>query len=130
MADNVNITAGAGTIIGARSRTVNGVANTEIQSVGEIGSVLVYTAQINVSTATAGVTLAAARSDRKRILITNRQSEPVYINGGLATVTTANGYQLDPGDRLELYTTSIISGITADASSNTGKVHVLEEADL
>ena len=126
MPDNVNVTAGSGTIIGTRARTVNAIANTEIQTVEELGSALIYTVQVNVSTA--AVTLIAARSDRLRVTITNRQAEPIFI--GPATVTAANGFQIDAGDSKIIGTTALIQAISATVSGASEKVHVLEEADL
>ena len=126
MPDNVNVTAGSGTIIGTRARTVNAIANTEIQTVEELGSALIYTVQVNISTTAA--TLIAARSDRLRVTITNRQAEPIFI--GPATVTAANGFQIDAGDSKIIGTTALIQAISATVSGASEKVHVLEEADL
>ena len=124
MADNVTLP-GAGVIVGARSRTVNSIS-VEAQLTEELGSAVIYTTQVNVTNSAA--TLIAARSDRLRVRITNRQSEPIFV--GPATVTTANGYQIDPGDEKVFQTTALLQAITAAASGASEKTHILEEADL
>ena len=125
MADNVTLP-GAGVIVGARSRTVNSISGVEAQLTEELGSAVVYTTQVNVTNSAA--TLIAAHSDRLRVRITNRQSEPIFV--GPATVTTANGYQIDPGDDKVFQTTALLQAITAAASGASEKTHILEEADL
>jgi hypothetical protein len=122
VADNVPITAGSGTNVATDERTVGG-ATVHIQRVSEIGSGSIANGQVTVSNA--AVTIAAARDTRKRLVIVNRESVSVFV--GVATVTTANGVELLPGDSLTLYTTALVQGITAAAS--TEKVHYIEEYD-
>lgn len=124
MADNVAITAGSGTTVGTDERTINAVA-VQVQRVDEQGSTAVASAQTNISSTAA--TLIAARDTRKRVVILNKQLAAVFV--GPATVTTANGIQVDPGAALTLYTTALIQGITAAASGATEKVQTLEEYD-
>lgn len=124
MADDVAITAGSGTTIGADERTINSVA-VKVQRVVVEGGTAVATAQTNISNTAA--TLIAARETRKRVVIVNRQTVPIYV--GPATVTTANGVLLNPGDSLTLLTTALIQGITAAASPGGDKVHTSEEYD-
>jgi len=124
MADNVVITAGSGTTVGTDERTINAVA-VQVQRVNEQGSTALANGQVNISNAAA--TLVAARDTRKRLVLLNKQAAPVFL--GIATVTTANGFQLDPGASVTLYTTALIQGITSAASGATEKVHYIEEYD-
>jgi hypothetical protein len=124
MADNVAITAGAGTTVGTDERTINAVA-VQIQRVNDIGGSTLANGQVNISNAAA--TLLAARDTRKRVTFVNRMPVAVFI--GIATVTTANGFQLDPGASITLHTTALIQGITAAATAGTVYVHYIEEYD-
>lgn len=124
MADNVAITAGSGTTVGTDERTINSVV-VQVQRVDEQGSTAIATAQVNISNTAA--TLVAARDTRKRVVIVNRQSTAVFV--GPATVTTSNGFQIDPGASLTVYTTALIQGITAAASGASEEVSILEEYD-
>lgn len=84
-------------------------------------------AQVTVSNST--TQLAAARTVRSRtVTITNRQSVAVYIG---ATAATTSMFRLDPGDSVELVTTSRVDGITAAAYTpvSDDKVHVFEVYD-
>ena len=121
MADNVAITAGAGTTVATDERTI-AAATVHIQRVGEIGSSTLANGQVAPTTTAA--TLLAARDSRKRVVFVNRGTVNVFI--GIATVTTANGIQLSPGDSLTLYTTALTQAITA---SGTGAIHYIEEYD-
>lgn len=125
MPDNVAITPGSGATIAASSRSVNGVL-VEIQRISEMGSAKVYSSQANV-TNSAG-TLVAARDDRKNVVVENRQAQAIYV--GPATVTTATGFRIDPGDRFTFHTEALLQAITANASVATEKTHVLETADI
>jgi hypothetical protein len=124
MADNVAVTAGSGTTIATDERTINSVA-AQVQRVDEQGSTAIASGQTNVTNSAA--TLIAARDTRKRVIFVNRQLAAVFV--GPATVTTANGFQIDPGASLTLYTTALIQGITAAASGATEYVHSVEEYD-
>lgn len=126
MADDVAVTSGnTGTFnAAADERSINSVT-VKIQRVGEIGSSAIATAQTNMTNSAA--TLIAARETRKRVVIVNRQAAPIFV--GPATVTTANGVQIDPGASLTLYTTALIQGITAAASGASEKTHTVEEYD-
>lgn len=124
MADNVAITAGAGTTVGTDERSINST-NVQVQRVDEQGSTAIATAQSNVTNSAA--TLIAARDTRKRVVIINRQAAAIFV--GPATVSTANGVQIDPGASLTLYTTALIQGITAAGSAAGDKTHTLEEYD-
>lgn len=124
MADNVAVTAGSGTTIGTDERSINSVT-VQVQRVDEQGSTAIDAAQTNVTNSAA--TLVAARDTRKRVVIVNRQVAAIFV--GEATVTTANGFQIDPGASLTLHTTALIQAITAAASGAGEKVHTLEEYD-
>ena len=71
--------------------------------------------------------MVAARDTRKRVIIVNRQTVAIFI--GEATVTTANGFQVDPGASVTLHTTALVQAITAAASPAADRVHTLEEYD-
>lgn len=71
------------------------------------------------STAT---TIVAANANRKSVTIINRQSVPVWV--GIATVTTANGVRLDPGDSITIEGDDLIQGITSAAYSVVGDANV------
>src|SRR4051812_17527107 len=115
MADNVAVTAGSGTTIGTDERTINAVA-VQVQRVDEQGSTSLANGQVTISNTAA--TIAAARDTRKSLLIVNRQTVPIWV--GVATVTTANGLRLDPGDAVVLTTTALVQGITAAAYTGSG----------
>jgi len=123
MADNVAITAGSGTAVSTDERTIN-ATTVHVQRVNDIGSSAIANGQVNISNSAA--TLLAARDTRKRVTFVNRMPVAVFI--GIATVTTANGFQLDPGAAITLHTTALIQGITA-ASTSSVYVHYIEEYD-
>lgn len=106
------------------TRTINSVSE-EVQRVVDQGSTAVATAQTNISSTAA--TLIAARETRKHVTITNRQLAPIFV--GPATVTAANGFQIDPGASLTIYTTALLQAITSAASGATEKVHTVEVYD-
>jgi len=124
MADNVAITSGSGTNVGTDERTINSVV-VHIQRVNDIGSSAIANGQVNISNTAA--TLLAARETRKRVTFVNRMPVPVFI--GVATVTAANGFQLDAGAAITLHTTALIQGITSAATAGTVYVHYIEEYD-
>lgn len=124
MADNVAITAGSGTTVGTDERTINAVA-VHVQRVDEQGSSALANAQTNVTNTAA--TLLAARDTRKKAIIVNNQLASIFV--GIATVTTANGFEIKPGASLALTTTALIQGITSAASGGTEKTHTFEEYD-
>ena len=124
MADNVALTAGSGTTVGTDERTINSVA-VQVQRVVDQGATAIATGQVNCSNASA--TLLAARDTRKRVTFVNRQNAAVFV--GLTGLTTANGFQLDPGASITMHTTAGIFAITAAASGAGEKVHYWEEYD-
>lgn len=125
MADNIAVTAGSGTNLATDERTI-AATTVHVQRTGEIGATSIASGQVEISSTSA--TIAAARDTRKRIIIVNRQTVPVFIE--LTTATTSD-LRLDPGDSITLYTTGLIAGITTAAYTATGdaKVHYIEEYD-
>lgn len=125
MADNIAVTAGSGTNLATDERTI-AATTVHVQRTGEIGATSIASGQVEISSTSA--TIAAARDTRKRIIIVNRQTVPVFIE--LTTATTGD-LRLDPGDSITLYTTGLIAGITTAAYTATGdaKVHYIEEYD-
>lgn len=125
MADNVAVTAGSGTNIATDERTI-AATTVHVQRVTESGSQNIVAAQVTVTNSTTDI--VAARDTRKRVIITNRQTVPVFIE---ATTAATSDFKLDPGDSVTLYTTAAIDGITTNAYTASGdaKVHYIEEYD-
>lgn len=127
MADDVAITAGSGTTVGADERTINSVS-VKVQRVVVEGGTAFANGHVSISNSAA--TLVAARETRKTLLIVNYQTVPIYV--GVATVTTSNGVRLDPGASMVFNSTALIQGITTAAYTASGedtKVHYLETYD-
>lgn len=124
MADDVAITAGAGTVIAADERTINAVA-VKVQRVDEQGSTAIATGQVVVTTIAA--TLVAARETRKRVVLFNDSNQDIYV--GPATVTTANGFRVPAGYSLTLYTTALTQAIIGTGLTMAGSVDYIEEYD-
>jgi lipopolysaccharide export system protein LptA len=123
MADNVAITAGSGTTVGTDERTINSVA-VQVQRVDEQGSTAIATGQVVVTTTSA--TLVAARDTRKRVVIHNNSGNDIWLGPG--TVTTANGFHLEVGASVTLYTTAVINALIASGTMS-GDVDYIEEYD-
>lgn len=122
MADNVALPAASGSAA-ADERTINS-ATVLVQRVGEIGSTAIATGQVTVTTTAA--TLVAARDTRKRLIIRNNSSSDCWI--GPATVTTANGFRIEVGASVTLYTTALVQAIIASGTM-VGDVDYIEEYD-
>jgi hypothetical protein len=123
MADGVAVTAGAGTTIGTSDRS-----GTHIQHVMSIGSESIAATHVTVSSTSTEI--LAARAGRRRAVITNYQTVPIYV--GQDTITTSTGHRLDPGASIVLHSVGIIDGITSAAYTPAGeddKTHVIEEFD-
>jgi hypothetical protein len=127
VADNIAVTVGTGTTkdIATDERTV-AATTVHLQRVIDSGASNIAAAQVTVTNSS--TTLASARDTRKRIVIVNRQTVPVFIE---MTTATTSDFRLEPGDSLTLYTTAKIDGITSAAYTASGdaKVHVIEEYD-
>lgn len=121
MADDVSITAGAGTKIAADERTIN-AQTVFVQRVGEIGSSALANGQVVPTTSAA--TLVAARETRKRLILENIGNCDVYV--GIASVTTANGLKMPPGSSLTLYTTALIQSIIATGATGANMAYIEE----
>ncbi len=116
MADNVTITAGAGTTVGTDERSIGGTS-VHVQRVIPIGQSALANGHVTVTnTAT---TIHAATETREWITVVNYQTVPIYVGG--ATVTTSTGLRLDPGASLTLQTTAAVQGITAAAYTAAGE---------
>lgn len=126
MADNVAVTAGSGTNIATDERTI-AATTVHVQRVTETGSQNVNTGRVAVTNTTTDI--VAARDTRKRVIIMNRQTVPIYIDGG-GTATTTD-FKLDPGDSITLFTDEAIDGITTAAYSASGDAYTyyIEEYD-
>lgn len=123
MADNVAITAGTGTTIGTDQRTINSVA-VQVQRTDEQGSTAIANGQVSVDTTSGGVEVVAARDTRKSVLIRNGGSVAIYVGQG--TVSSANGFLLNPGEAITVRTTAQVKAIAASTSATT---YYLEEYD-
>ena len=125
MADNVAITAGSGTTIATDERTINSTS-VQVQRISPLGGSSLANAHVTVTnTAT---TIRAATETAWETTIVNYQTVPIYV--GAATVTTSNGFRLDPGASLTLHTTAEVQGITSAAYTAAGeddKTHVISE---
>jgi uncharacterized Zn-binding protein involved in type VI secretion len=121
LADNVAITAGAGTNVATDERTIN-ATTVQIQRTDEIGSATLANGQV-VPTTTAA-TLVAARETRKRLIVQNVGQCTVYV--GIATVTTANGFAIPPQATLTLYTTALVQAIIATGATGANTAYIEE----
>lgn len=123
MADNVAITAGSGTTVGTDERTISAVA-VQVQRVDEQGATAIANGQVTVDTTSGGVQVAAARETRKSIIVRNQGTVAIYVGQG--TVSSANGFLVNPGEALMIQTTAQIKAIAASSSATTA---YLEEYD-
>jgi hypothetical protein len=124
MADDVAITAGSGTTVGADERTINSVA-VKVQRVVVEGGTDFATAQYTPTASAA--TLIAARETRKNVVIYNGSNVDIYV--GPATVTTGNGFKVPPGAGLTLTTTKLVQSISSSITGLTGVVYTAETFD-
>jgi hypothetical protein len=125
MADNVAITAGAGTVVGTDERSISGTS-VQVQRVVLLGGSSFVAAHVTVTNS--ATTIKAATETQWEVTIVNYQTVPIYV--GPATVTTSVGFRLDPGASISLHTTAEVQGITSAAYTAAGeddKVHVLSE---
>jgi predicted YcjX-like family ATPase len=125
VADNIAVTPGSGTNIATDERTI-AATTVHLQRVVDSGTQNIAAAQVTVSNSSTSI--AAARDTRKRVVIVNRQTVPVYVE---QTTATTSDFRMEPGDSLTLYSTGAIAGITSAAYTASGdaKVHVIEEYD-
>lgn len=123
MADNVAITAGSGTTVGTDERTINAVA-VQVQRVDEQGSTTLANGQVSVDTTSGGVQIAAARDTRKSLILRNQGTVAIYVGQG--TVSSANGFLVNPGEALMIQTTAQVKAIAASSSAT---VAYIEEYD-
>ena len=125
MADNVAVTPGSGTNIATDERTI-AATTVHVQRVVDSGTQNIAAAQVTVTNSSTQI--AAARDTRKRIIIINYQTVPVFIE---QTTATTSDLRLNPGDSITLCFTGEIDGITSAAYTASGdaKVHYIEEYD-
>ena len=124
MGDDVSITAGSGTVVGADERTIN-ATSVKVQRVVVEGGSAWATGHVDVTASAA--TLLAARETRKYVTILNQSNVTIYI--GPATVTVANGFILAPGASITLSTTVLIQQIASSVTGLTGSTYYSEHAD-
>lgn len=125
MSDNIAITAGAGTTVATDERTIN-ATTVHAQRVTILGGSSIANAHVTVTNS--ATTIKAATETQWAVTVINYQTVPIYVGG--ATVTTSNGFRLDPGASLTLHTTAEVQGITSAAYTAAGeddKTHVISE---
>jgi hypothetical protein len=82
----------------------------------------------NVATSAASVTLRAANTARKGLMISNAATSTLYVDltGGTATTTTANSFPLPVGSTWVMdpttFTTGLVTGIWAATGGNGANV--------
>lgn len=123
MADNVAITAGAGTTVGTDERTINGTA-VHVQRVDEQGSTAIATGRVNVTTTSGSA--VAARDTRKSVTVRAHPDNTDTIDVGPSGVASGSGFLLQPGDA---HTFQSTAAIHADAASGTQVLIYAEEYD-
>lgn len=74
--------------------------------------------QVAIDTTAGGTTITAASAGRQGVTITNQGSVACYV--GTGTVTTSNGFLLNPGESVALPTDSEVKAITASSSTTIG----------
>jgi len=92
----------------------------------EVGAGTNAASQVAISNTS--TTVISARSQRKGVLITNKQTVGVALDISGGTAVYATHYVLDPGASIFLPVTNAITGITSAAYTATGdaKLHLLE----
>lgn len=125
MADNVSITAGSGTVISTDERTISSTTQ-HVQRVYDMGATSGSAGQTTVTNSS--TTIKAADETRKRIILVNNQTVPVYIDPSGGTATTSM-FRLDPGASVTLSVTCAVTGITSAAytAASDDKVHYIVE---
>lgn len=83
-------------------------------------------AQRTVTTSATSLDVDTSLNSARSCLLRNRGSVAVYVGG--VGVTTANGYQLDPGEWVSLDTSGTGAGVATYAvtASGSSTVHVLQ----
>lgn len=78
--------------------------------------------QVSVDTTAGGVEIVAAAAGRQGVVIANQGSVACYV--GTGTVSTTNGFLLQPGESVGIPSDSAIKGITASSSTTIGYLAV------
>ena len=145
MADNVAITAGAGTTI-ATDDVGGGVQVQRIKNtwgpdgtatdadktaaaafpIQDVGTGTNAASQVTVTNAS--TTIIALRAGRRGILILNKQTVAVAVDASGGTAVYATHFVLDPGASVFLPVTNAVTGITSAAYTASGdaKLHLIE----
>lgn len=129
MADNIAITAGAGTNVATDERTI-AATTVHVQRVVQVGSANLKSDWV-APTSTATSATISSRDTRLGITLTNFGSVDCYVsevatNAGSPSTTTDNSHKLPIGSSLWMPTTVALYIFTA---SGTGSVAYLEYYD-
>jgi hypothetical protein len=107
---------------GSKIRVVARNTDEQTQSFHAEGSPAINAGQVNISNSAA--TIIAANATRMGVWLKNKMARSVFV--GEATVTTSNGFEIEPGESFYFPTAALIQGITAAASAGTEMVHYFE----
>ena len=80
----------------------------------------------NTADLTTAAQLVAAGSSRRAVHILNNHATTIIYLGKDVTVTTGDGFKLDPAEAVTLHTQGALFAI---ASAAAGDIRILEEAD-
>jgi hypothetical protein len=119
MADNIAITAGAGTTVVTEDRTEG-----HYQRVLETGSDSIVVGSASVTTTSASA--VAARARRKVLILIAKDTNTDTITVGPSGVASGTGPTLRPGASLTLY---FAGALHADAASGTQTLEYIELYD-
>lgn len=119
MADNVAVTAGAGTTLATQDRS-----GVHFQQVIDTGAESIAVGVASVTTTSASA--ISTRANRKRVVLLALPANTANIDVGPSGVASGSGFPLAPGASVTLYTTAAIH---ADAASGTQSLAYCEEYD-
>ena len=145
MADNVAITAGAGTTIATddvgggvqvqRTKVTWGADGTATDVAATAAAALPVmptgsgtNAASQVTITNSSTTVIAARAGRRGVLVLNKQTVAVSIDTSGGTAVYATHFVLDPGAAIFLPVTNAVTAITSAAYTASGdaKLHLVE----
>lgn len=123
MADNIAVTAGAGTNVATDERTI-AATTVHVQRVGPIGGTSVAANDVSVSTTSGEVVAARDTRMTLTILASSGNTADVYVGAsGVDGATPADGFRLQPGAAIDIPTTAAVH---ADAASGTQTIYYIE----